>query len=305
MRTNSRATRAAFTLVETMIYGAMGCVVSMIAYSALHSAAVLAVKNTNLNRSHDDLRSTYDRLARHLLAAGNIPTLVDTAGATVSTTYTTATGNQATGPAAGFTFDRNIGGPYVLDPDTANGTLAATATSCSFWVSSAALATAPLPQPGEILVIPTPTGSIRASVVSATISGSATGRRKFTVTFSAPVGKALSWTADAPQSGKLVKREGFLVINAQLRYYPVFQPLPTLSDATKYKLLTDQLSRMAGEQTAFRVEEVNGDRLLTSTLQVRERSDAQWISDDEANSYNTYFQLHVNLPSRLHPATTN
>lgn len=304
-KTRSRAAIAALTLVETLIYAAMGCVVSLIAYSALRSAAILAVKNTNLNRSHDDLRSSYDRLARHLLAGSSVPTLIDTAGATVSTTYTAASGNTATGPAAGFVFDRNIGGPYVLDPDTAAGSLAATATSANFWVSTTALATAPMPSAGEIFIIPTPTGSIRASTVSWSVSGSAANRRRILVNFSAPVGQSLSWGANEPQSARLVKREAFLVTNSQLRYYPAFSPMPVLSNSASFRLLTDQLSTMNGEQTPFSVEQISGDRILTSTLQVRERKDAQWISNNESNSYNTYFQLHVNLPSRLRPATTN
>jgi type II secretory pathway component PulJ len=305
MKMRSRTSLAGLTLVETIIYAAMGCLVSLIAYSALRSAAVLAVKNTNLNRSHDDLRSAYDRLARHLLAAGSVPTLIDSAGATVSTTYTADSGNSATGPAAGFSFDRNIGGPYVLDPDTTAGTLPSTASSWSFWISNTALSTAPLPLAGEIMVIPTPTGSIRASVLSSSVTGSATGRRRITVNFSAAVGQTLTWGASQPQCARLVKREAFIVIGPQLRYYPAFQPMPVLSNPDTFRLMTDQISTLSGEQTPFSVEAVNGDRILTSRLQVRERQDAQWISNKEANSYNSYFQLHVNLPSRFRPVTTN
>ncbi len=282
------------TLVETIIYAAMGCIVSFVSYSALRSAAVLAVKNTNLNRSHDDLRSAYDRLARHLLSANNVPRLLDTAGATV-----------ATGDAAGLAIDRTLGGPYVLDPPTTAGTLASTATSITVWRSTDILATAPVPNVGEIMLIPTPSGNIRASISTVTQFGASGGLQKVTLGLSAPVGKALSWGNNEPQAGKLIRPEGFMVVGPELRYYPIFEPMPTLTDATKYKVLTDQISTQSGDQTPFTVTDFSGDQILTSTLQVRERQNAMWIQGDEANSYNTYFQLHVNLPSRLRPRTTN
>lgn len=296
MKVRSPAATAAFTLVETIIYAAMGCIVSLVSFSALRSTAVLAVKNTNLNRSHDDLRSAYDRLARHLLAAHNVPTLVDASGATV-----------ASGSAAGFSFDRSTGGPYVLDPPSAAGTLASTASTLSVWISTATIARAPIPQVGEILIIPTGSGNIRASIAdvtpkTVTVDGTP---RKITLTFTAPVGKSLSWGANEPQSATLVRPEAFIVKGSELRYYPIFKPLPDLNNPANYKTLTDQLSTQSGEQTPFDVTDFNGDKILTSTLQVRERKNAAWIQDDQANNYNTYFQLHVNLPSRLRPGTTN
>lgn len=296
MKSRSHAAVAAFSLIELIIYAAMGVVVSFVSYSALRSAAVLSVKNTNLNRSHDDLRSAYDRLARHLLSANNVPTLVNTSGATVTT-----------GPAAGFSFDRNIGGPYVLDPPNAAGSLASTSSTLSVWLSTSSLARAPIPRAGEIMIIPTASGNIRASVSTVTPSSVTYDGtpKKITITFTAPVGKSLSWGANEPQSAKLVRPEAFIVMGPELRYYPIFQPLPNLNDATKYRMLTDQISTQAGEQLPFEITDFNGDRILTSTLQVRERRNAMWIQGDETNSYNTYFQLHVNLPSRLRPRTDN
>lgn len=296
MKTRTRAAAAAFSLIELIIYAALGTVVSFIAYGALRSAAVLSVKNTNLNRSHDDLRSAYDRMARNLLSANNVPTLVNTSGVV-----------QAVGPAAGFSFDRNLGGPYVLDPPTAAGALASTASTATFWASTASLSTAPLPKAGEIMLIPTPSGTIRASVsaVGNLFTDNTNKLRRFTATFTAPVGQALSWGANQPQSAKLVRPEAFIVVGGELRNYPTFQPLPVLGNPANYKLLTDQISTDAGEQTPFTISDFNGDRVLTSTLRVRERRDGRWIKDEEANAYNTYFQLQVNLPSRVRPATSN
>jgi hypothetical protein len=175
------------------------------------------------------------------------------------------------------------------------------------WLSTASLARAPIPQIGEILIIPTANGNIRASVAGVSPSSVAIDGtpKKITLTFTAPVGKALSWGANEPQSAKLVRPEAFIVQGAELRYYPVFQPLPDLTNPANYRMLTDQISTQSGDQTPFDVSDFSGDKILTSTLQVRERRNAMWIQDDETNSYNTYFQLHVNLPSRLRPRTTN
>jgi hypothetical protein len=175
------------------------------------------------------------------------------------------------------------------------------------WISTATLATSPIPNVGEILIIPSAGGNIRASIAAVTpTSVVLDGNPKMlTLTLTAPLGKSISWGNNEPQSGKLIRPEAFVVIGPELRYYPIFQPMPVLSNAANYKMLTDQISTQAGEQTPFDITDFNGDKILTSTLQVRERKNAQWISDDEANSYNTYFQLHVNLPSRLRPRTIN
>lgn len=298
MKSRSRAAIAASTLIELMIYGAMGVVVSFVAYSALRSSAVLAVKNTNLNRSHDDLRSAYDRLARHLLSADNVPTLVNTSGATV-----------ASGAAAGFSFDRNLGGPYVIAESSAKspsagGTLASTASTVVVCYSTTSLARAPKPKRGEIMIIPTSGGDIRAIIATdppEPTAGFVANTVKVTLTLTAPLGKTLTWGVNEPQTAKLIRPEGFLVVGSELRYYQFFQPLPVLTDPANYRVLTDQISTQSGEQTPFEVLDFNGDKILTSTLRVRERKDAAWMQGDEANSYNTYFQLHVNLPSRLRP----
>lgn len=284
------------TLVETIIYAAMGCIVSLVSYSALRSSAVLAVKNTNLNRSHDDLRSAYDRLARELLSANNVPTLVSATGATV-----------ATGPAAGFSFDRNLGSPYLLGANpSAASSIAATDSSVIVCFSTTSMSRTPIPKIGEILIIPTPSGSIRARIsnVSNATAGVAANTLRVTLTFTAPLGKSMNWGANEPQTAKLIRPEAFIVIGSELRYYASFEPVPDLTNSANYKVLTDQISTMSGEQTPFDVADFSGDKILTSTLQVRERQNAMWIKDDEANAFNTYFQLHVNLPSRLRPRTT-
>jgi hypothetical protein len=295
VKTRSHPAAAAYTLIELIIYAAMGCVLSLISYSALRSAATLSVKNTNLVRSHDDLRSAYDRLARNLLSANNVPTLVSATGATVPITDTTY--------AAGISYDRAIGGTYILSPWPGAGNVTATQTSLNVLRSADSLAYREPPKAGDIFIIPSATGNLRATVTTCISNGITNNVEALTCGISAPLGQAIYWVADAPITAKLIRPEAFIVIGNELRYYPDFEPIPSLSDTNAYRLMTDQVSTQSGEQTPFCVKNFNGDRILTSTLQIRERPNASWIADEEQNSYNTYFQLHVNLPSRLRPRT--
>ena len=211
-------------MVELSIYMLMASAVTLVCYSFLRSGTVLESKNLNLNHSHDDLRSVFDRLADHLLSANNIATLIGTDGQPAT---------PSTGPAPGVRFDRARGEPYILDPISAEGSLSSSATSLSVWRSRDSLATAPDPLPGDALLIPTLNGTIRALVTNVSIlpaaSGTPTPPQKITLTFSAPLGKSLTWKANQPQATRLVRREAFIVMPNgsvnEIRYYPQFEPI--------------------------------------------------------------------------------
>jgi hypothetical protein len=250
-----------------------------------------------MNHSHDELRISFDRLADHLLAANNVPTLIGTDGLT------------ATAPSAGLKFDKVIGDPYVLDPPLGAGSFAATATSLSVWRSSAdSVAAAPIPMVGDVMLIPTPTGVARGQISAVTVHPPTGVTQKITLTFGAALGKPLSWLADQPQVAKVVRPEAFIVMPSngknELRFYPQFEPMPTLSDGSKYKVLTNQIGTSSGESTPFSILNMDGDRIVQSTLRVRETQYSMFLSAQEQNSYSGYFQLLLNLPSRLRPKTT-
>jgi prepilin-type N-terminal cleavage/methylation domain-containing protein len=287
---------AGFTMVELMVATSVLVVVSAIAFAFMRSGSILTAKSTRLNHSHDELRGSFDRLADHLLAANNVPTLIGTNGV------------GTTGPAAGLKFDKMVGDPYVLDPPTEAGSLSSTATSLSVWRSTASVATAPIPTIGDVMLIPTPTGNIRARISSVTVHSLSSATQKITLTFSAALGKSLTWFANQPQITKLVRPEAFIVMPAnglnELRFFPQFEPVPSLSDPSKYTVLTNQVGTSAGEGTPFSVLDMNGDRIVQSTLRVRDPQYSRYFAK-ENNTYSGYFQLLLNLPSRLRPKTTN
>jgi hypothetical protein len=218
-------------------------------------------------------------------------------------------GQPTTGSAAGLKFDKIVGDPYVLDPPLTAGSLAAAATSVVVWRSTDAASGAPVPLVGDIIIIQTPSGTIR-SRITAINAGSASGTtQKLTFTLAAAAGKSLSWTANQPQIAKIVRPEAFIVMpqgdRNQLRFYPRFDPMPTLSDATQYRVLTDQIGTETGEGTPFTMIDLDGDRVIQSNLRVRETMFTRALARTETNSYSGYFQLLLNLPSRLRPKTTN
>jgi type II secretory pathway pseudopilin PulG len=329
-----RVAQSAFTMVELSIYMLIGVVLGAVSLSFLITSATLATKNSNLNRSHEDLRLAFDRMAHQVAAANNVATLIDTTGATVTSptvNITTPMAGTLTGPAAGFKFDQVIAEPYVLEsPQTANnplaaGTIASTTTTINVFYAKNQLthvahltqtaSAADVSAEGFILLIPQPDGSnIRwqiASVGARTSSGSYW--YKLPLTFSAPIGKTISWSVNQPQMVKIVRNEAFLVMKnfdaqgnefRELRYYKDFEPMPVLSDKTKYVVLCDQIGVKAGEDTPFSVVNYGGDKMIQSTLRVRERANKKWIEEETNGTFYTYFQLLVNLPSRFRPRTT-
>ncbi len=329
-----RTSQLGFTLIELSIYTLLVAVLGAVSYSFLLSGMTLATKNSNLNRSHEDLRLAFDRMAHQLAGANNVATLIDTTGATVSgpvTAVTTPMTGTLTGPAAGFKFDQVVAEPYVLEsPQTANnplaaGTISSTATSINVFypkynlthvqhLTPSASGTAVLAE-GYILQIPQPDGSQIRWQISSVGARDATNANWYKVglTFTAAIGKTISWSVNQPQMVKVIRNQAFLVADVfdpkgnlfrELRYYKDFEPMPTLSDKTKYTVLCNQIGILTGEDKPFSILDYNGDKMVQSTLRVRERDNKQGIGNDRYANYYTYFQLLVNLPSRFRPRTT-
>lgn len=334
--------RAGFTSVELAMYLLIGVILGGFSISIMLSSLSLTNKNSNLNRSHDDLRLAFDRLAHNLSASNNIPTLIDTLGSPVTTSGGAATGPMAgtlTGPAAGIKFDRVIAEPFVIEsPQTANnplaaGTVAATATTLNLLYAknplthvthlvptASATTLTDIKLDGLILLIPQPNGvplRLRIQSTGARTSPNADWF-KLPVTFTSQVGTGFSWGANQPQIVKVVRAEAFIVFRkdtgtqreyCELRYYRNFDPMPNLADATKYSVLCTQIGIKTDEDKPFYIVDYNGDKFIQSTLRVRERGGgsknvgAQAVGGGANEPYYTYFQLHVNLPSRFRPRT--
>lgn len=295
MKMPRHRSKAAFTLVELMVYAMITILIGGVVYSALRSGTILSAKNVSINRSHDALREALDRLSRQLQTARNVPTLIDT------------TGNVVTlGAAAGLRYDCVIGEPYVLDPVLGAGSISSTSTTLVVHRSVSATGAPPIPKVGDILLISLPTGAtLRARITVVAADAATSSSQRITLTFAAALGQSFSWVANQPQWARLVRQEAFITANnngrTELRYYPSFEPMPTLSDTTKYVVLSNQLSTASGDLTPFNVTTVSGDKIVQANLRMQSRDYDTWLTKNQANAFNTYFRVNVSLASRLRP----
>lgn len=287
-----------FTLIEMSVACFLAVMLGAVVFYTLRTGTVLSAKNISLNRSHDDLRSALDRLANNMRMARNVPTLLNTGGAVV-----------ATGPAAGIRYDRIIGEPYVLEPAMTQGSISSGATSVSVFRTTVGGAP-PIPAVNDLFLIDTPGGTIRARITSVSLGGAGGSTQRITLNFASAVGKSLTWGANQPQWGRLVRQEAFLVMPTtggrnELRFYSSFDPMPGLADKTRYTVITTNVGSNAGEGTPFNVVDVNGDKVLHANLRVQQRDHDRWLADKQSNEFNTYFRMNLSLTSRLRPKSTN
>ncbi len=288
----------AFTIPELLISMTVMMILGTIIYTSLQAGLMLSAKNAAINHSHEDLRSALDRMAHHLQAARNVPTMIDTAGTTV-----------VTGPAAGIKYDLLIGEPYAIDPVMTAGSFTATTTTLSIWRSVAATGAPPIPVVNDVLVIDTPEGMVRSRITAVTTAAAVGSTQKFTLTFAAALGKTMSWGVNQARWARLVRPEAFVVATngtkRELHYFTNFEPAPSMTDATKFVTLTDQLATGTSDATPFNIVDNSGDKLVSADLRMQASNFNQVLSKREVNAFHTFFRMNVNLSSRLRPKTTN
>lgn len=131
--------RRGFTLVEMAIAAACIVIAGGTAFVFLQSATTLFLSGHSANRSNQLAYLTMDRLARDVHSSIEVPALTDAGGATITLT------GSAPVNAAGIRFRMYSGGPYQVPTAT-------TADSSTVTVKTAA--TTQMPQPGQLLAIP-------------------------------------------------------------------------------------------------------------------------------------------------------
>ncbi len=284
------------TLVEMIVYMGVGVILSYVTYSFMTSAMVLYAKNMSIVHSHTNLRSTLDRLNNNLQQANSRPVLIDT------------TGNAAvTSAAAGLYYDRYLGDPYVVTNSSGSG-LPSSTTTLTITRSTAALASPPLPLPGDALLISNPAGNVRALVATSTpgtIDASAQ-RQPITITLTAALGTTIGWTSPEVRTATLVHREAFLVVpngdQSEFRFYKNFEPVPSISDSANYALISNQLSAVTGETTPFSIDTLGNDKIVRASLFARSTEFSTYLSNKQAYNFNTFVRLNTVLASRLRPS---
>ena len=245
-------------------------------------------------RSHTDVRSALDRLVNNLQQANGLPVLITTSGVV------------STGQTAGMYYDRYLGDPYVVTHPGGTG-LTAAAMSVTVTRSTVPLASPPLPSPGDTLLIDAPGNPVRARIATSTpgaING-ATQRQTIVLTLSSALGTAVNWNASQVQTSRLAHREAFILMpgtdSAELRFYPNFEPMPVLTNAANYTVISRQLGNGAGETNPFSIVLDNGDQIVRASLFARSTDFGRYLQAKQQHEFNTFVRLNTSLPSRLRP----
>ena len=284
-----------FTLVELMVYMCIGLLVSYVTYSFLTSATILYAKNMSIVHSHTNLRSVLDRLCNNMQQANSRPVLIDTAGNAVVTVAS-----------AGLYYDRYLGDPYVVTNATGTGLTAAT-TTITVTRSTAAMVAPPIPAPGDAILISNQNGDVRALITTSTQGpvDIVNQRQPVTLTLSAPLGIAISWTAPEIRTAILVHREAFLVVPvgnlSEFRYFRNFEPQPVLTNPANYVVISNQLSVLSNEITPFSIDTLGTDRVVRASLFARSTEFSTYLGNKQAYEFNTFVRLNTVLSSRLRP----
>ncbi|MEK0450639.1 MAG: hypothetical protein RL088_2907 [Verrucomicrobiota bacterium] len=231
----------------------------------LNTSTISFAKNFSTNSSHATLRSAVDRVADELnSSAGNV-TLITTTGTAVTS-----------GSAAGFTYDRYLGGPYVVTHPGGTG-LAATATSLTITRSLHASASPPVPKAGDVVRI---NGSAARLVVASVSSGTvdANNRQSHTVTLTAAIGSAITWNASDVKIATLIRKSAFVVIAGaarnELRYFATAETITNFSTSTAFSVICNNVGTGTGDTTPFSVSATTdyADRkFITMNLKIRAR----------------------------------
>ena len=244
----------------------------------LNTSTISFAKNFSTNSSHSTLRSVVDRVADELnSSAGNV-SLINTTGTAVTN-----------GSAAGFTYDRYLGGPYVVTHPGGTG-LAATATSFTITRSLHASASPPVPKAGDVVRI---NGSGARLVVASATSGAVDGnnRQSHTITLTAAIGSAIAWNATDVKIATLVRKSAFVVIPSatrnELRYFPRAETITNFSTSTAFSVICNNVGTGTGDTTPFTVSTTTdyADRkFITMNLKIRAREfDARLLTLEKKN----------------------
>ncbi len=298
----SHPARAGFSLIELLVAIVILVIVGLMVTSFTVTETWLFAKNTALNNSHRSARRALDRLANELQQTQNLPTLID------------ETGNAtAAASAAGLRYDRLVGAPYKIEDPGGSG-FKATETKVKVTRSIDPFNAPPLPSAGDVLLMDLPTGgTLRARAASVKITKTDNSKQLQTVelTLASALGVDIPFDATQIKAAQIVHRQAFIVVpngaRNELRYYQDFEPMPVLDDPTQYVLITPDISTVKlpdgtrRDVTPFSIDDSTGDKLVKASLRMQAREYVYSLASKQANSFNTFVQMDITLPSRLRP----
>jgi prepilin-type N-terminal cleavage/methylation domain-containing protein len=281
--------RAGFTLVELLIGSTIGVIVSVGVFAFINTGSMLTARNLSVNLTSNSMRGSLDQVETLIQQSDTMPTLINTSATTVA----------GTGPAAGVRFDLFAGGPVVVNPG--NLTLASSTTSFTIRYAQAS---SRAPAAGDIVRFDGTTSTLRPRISAVTSNTSVSaGMRDATVTLTSSLGTAVS--ATTALRARIVRDVALIVMpggaGRQLRYYTDMAGTADLTDATKYKVVSDQIALEAADATPFSTTTIASREFVSLSLRLRASSFDQRMLGKQADQFNTFAQVNSFIRPKTNP----
>jgi len=283
---------AAFTLVEAMTGTLIATLVGLAIFSMTNTATMMAARNFSLNLTNNHERKSLDRIEQVIQQAYTMPTLINTTGAAASS------------PAAGTVFDYFLGSPYIVT--VSGSSLPSTTTSIVLTRSTNAVASPPIPNPGDVVMLNGAPSSVRARI-SSVVAGApdASQHQAITCTLASALGAAVAVPTSGVLTSCLVREVAFIVMPAgsgsELRYYGSYETTTNLNDPTKYFVLSDEIALQSADATPFSLVQISSTNFVNLSLRVRSNQFDQRLSGKQADQFNTFARLDVSIRPKINP----
>ena len=281
-----------FTLVEMIIGAAVTSILALAVFAVMNASMVLSAKNLSLNLTSNSLRSALDHVEQSVQMGYNMPTLVTASGA--------ATNVQ---PAAGITFDKFLGSPYVVT--VPGGGIPASTTVLTLTRSTDAVASPPIPRAGDIIRLATTASTLRPHIQSVVVGAvDAQLHQAFTITLTAALGTAVNPTSGTILTAEVIRNVAFIVVpnsgKQELRYYASFDATGDVNDVTKYAMVIDQIGSGTVDATPFTLTTYESKPFVSFSIRVRASSWDQGLRS-QRDSFNTYNRVETLLRPKIIP----
>lgn len=280
---------AGFTLVELLVGTVVGAFVALGVFAFINTGSLLTARNLSVNLTSNSMRGALDRVEHLIQQSNSDPVLMNASGAAVA-------GN---GPAAGVRFDLFQGGPVVINPGTT--TLASTVTSFTIRYAQAS---SRAPSAGDVVLIDG-FDTLRPRIANVTSTSTpSVGMRDAAVTLTSSLGTTVS--ASTALRAKLVRNVALCVVqtggNRQLRYYTDMASTTNMNDATKYKVITDQIAtETALDGTPFSLTTIASEPFVSLSLRVRANTFDRRLLGRQADQFNTFAQVNSFIRPKINP----
>jgi len=289
----ARNQNAAFSLVETLMGGAVASALGVAIFSFLNVGMFLSAKNLSINLTGNSVRASMDRIEAMLQQGDSSPVLINGSAATVTT-----------GPAAGVKFDRYLGGPYVVTAPVTG--LPASTTTLTITRSTHSLASAPVPRVGDVLRIDSAAAILRPRVASVSAGTIASNRQTITIGLAAPLGTTVTYVTTSVMTAKLVRQVAFIVKpgaagRQELRFYESLETTTNLEDRTKFFVITDQVGTQAADLLPFSLVPYSGKNFVSVSLRTRAGNFDRRLSGKQADEFNSYTRVDALARPKVNP----